>query len=287
MIRIVLRRSLVLFLRLGGIGLGLLLLIEISFGVLGRQSVHIWNLSLFDSVPAEISASGSGTFVLLHESFLTSLPSLLIAFLSTWLVGYGWGILGARLRKWGGAFALRLPFLLIASFPGFWLVLLIAIYSYFVWERPGFADELRVEQGPDLIRWWNASVVALPLIIVGVSQQLRGVLGVLLKHEKQVALPDLILLGYCYEDVFYGQILRRAKIDLLRLADVAVPISLGALVVTEVAFQQDGLGKLFVVGIRNGFVPLVFGSAFVLSMIGAGSMFFRECLVATLEARSR
>ena len=85
---------------------------------------------------------------LVWERTLSSSKIWLIAFGGTLLIGYSWGVLSARLRRFRFSALLGLPFSMMACAPGFWFVVVVAIYSYFAWERPGFADEVVVQSTP-------------------------------------------------------------------------------------------------------------------------------------------
>src|SRR5690606_25177278 len=122
---------------------------------------------------------------------------------------------------------LAAPFAAFACAPGFWFVGLVAIYSYFHWQRPGFAGDLVVERGPDLLAWWNAAVVALPAAAAGIASQIRAAAGAL---EREAARPwarGLFVAGANDEEIFYGHALRRAAPALIDLADRPLPVLLG------------------------------------------------------------
>lgn len=285
MMHFLIRRLLILSLRIGSIAAVLLVLIEIGFGWLREDSIHVWNLAFSAPVSPELSPSGESAVTWVWRAFGNSVPTLLIAMLGIWMIGYGWGILGSRFRSLGASFLLRAPFGIAACFPGFWLVILISLYSYFVWERPGFADEIRVEQGPDLVVWWNASVVALPLILVGSSRLLRAVSSVLTDRAAEAHRGAFFLLGASSEEVFYQQVCRPVRHQLAELLDRVFPLTLGGLVIVETAFHQGGIGFAFVKGIREGSTSVVFLSAFLIACLGAILALVRECLVYWLERR--
>lgn len=297
MIRFLLRRLVILFVRLFATAILLLVLIEFGFGMLGdsedRPNVlgpgaedqsprHVWNMSLSDPVPPQLGEAGKGSGQVIAERLVVSGRSLLVALPSIWLIGYGWGLLGARYRGIRADLWLRIPFSLGAWLPSFWLVSLVAAYSYLVWERPGFAGELLVEEGPDLIVWWNALVVAFPLILAGASLQMKRVSDILLRASREVASIDLHLAGFRPDDIFHGHVWRRARRQLMGELDRCVPLALGGLLVTEWAFRLDGVGALLVDAIRLDHMPLVFLTAMHFAALVAFGYFVREIVVAWL-----
>lgn len=285
MTRILIHRLFVLSLRLAGVAAILVVLLEVGFGWLREESIHVWNASLSSPLPLDFSPEGSDPVLYVWEAFLRSLPALVISFLGIWLIGYGWGVLGARFRKAGVAWFLRFPFAVGACFPGFWIVILVALYSYLVWERPGFADEIRVDRGPDLVRWWNATVISVPLILVGASRLLKGVGEVLKEQFGRLDRGALFLLGKSSEDIFYRRVFRPSVKNLVGLMDQAVPLTLGGLVIVETAFHHDGIGSACIEGIREGEVSVVFLSAFFLAMLAGVFTWLRECIVCSMERR--
>lgn len=284
MIRHFFQRLLVTLLRLGGAALAILLLIEFSFGVLGGSSLggsshHIWESGISDPVPDSLSPGGGATWGgILARSGGNSALVLGIAYGTTLLVGYAWGVLSARFRRIRLGWFLGLPLHLLACVPAFWFVVMVAVYSFFAWERPGFANDVVVEQGPDLVRLWNAAVVALPLAAVAAAWQVRAVSGVIQAEANRPFVAGLYLAGFRREDIFYRNVLGRAGARLLEKLDTTLPVILGGMIVAEWAFHYDGIGSLTVDSIRAGSGLGVFLGVFSMAVIVGAAGLLRECL---------
>lgn len=269
MIRYLLQRLFVLSVRLILAGLGILLLIELAFGVLGGSDQHVWMMD-FSQPPPEgfSSAASSWTNLFVDRMGKTSLV-LLLCYGSALLIGYGWGILAARLRRFRAVWLLALPWSVLACLPGFWFVVVVAIYSFFEWQRPGFANDIVVETGPDLLGIWNAAVVALPVLGIAASWQLRAVSAVVEKNAGRPFVKALYLTGYHDEDIFYSNVLKRGAAELISLIDRTLPVILGSLICLEWAFRYDGFGSLLVDSIKAQSIPGIFlSSMWMITVIG-------------------
>ncbi len=274
-----LQRLLAATARLAIAAAAILVLLECSVGVLGSSAVRIWSPDAFAGVPAALDPRGPDWGELLRERGAATGRVLLLALATTLLAGHAWGILGARLRRYGGARLLASPFALLACAPGFWLVGLFAVHSYHRWQRPGFAGDLVVERGPDLLVWWHAAVVALPLAAVATASQ---ILAVARAVENEAARPwtrGLHLEGIDDEDLFYRHILRRATRGIAAGLDGAVPVLLGSLVVTEPALQYPGIGSMLVDSIRLGSHSGIFAGCLWLCAAAVVATFVREVAV--------
>lgn len=281
MIRHLLQRSLVAAMRFTAAALGLLLLMEFAFIVLAGSKVHVWDPSAYGAVPAELSPRPIGWGELLRERGTATGRILLLAVPGVLLVGYSWGILGARLRRQRAATLLAAPFAAFACVPGFWFVGLVAIYSYFHWQRPGFANDLVVERGPDLLAWWHAAVVAVPALAAGAAWQIRSIAAVLEREVSQPWVRGAFVAGANDEEIFYRRALRRSQGALLALADRALPALLGGLVILEPAFRYPGIGTLLVESIRLGNYPGILLASLVLTALTTTAAFLREVLAPT------
>ncbi len=279
MIRHFLQRLLVATIRFAAAGIALLALVEFSFVVPGGSGHHVWQVESYGLVPPELAPRPLAWGELLRERGSATGRVLFLVVPTVLLVGYGWGILGARLRRYRVASLLAAPFAAFACTPGFWFVGLVAIYSYFHWQRPGFAGDLVVERGPDLLAWWNAAVVALPVAAAGIAWQIRAVAAVL---ERETARPwtrGLFVAGANNEEIFYGHALRRAVPALATLADRPLPALLGGLVVLEPAFRYPGMGSLLVESIRLGSYPGVLLASLSFAALATLATFLRELAV--------
>jgi peptide/nickel transport system permease protein len=285
MIRHLLQRCLVASIRFTAAAIGLLLLMEFSFVVLAGSKVHVWDPAAYGAVPAELSPRPAGWGRLLRARGEASGRILLLAVPSVLLIGYSWGILGARLRRQRVATLLAAPFAGFACAPGFWFVGLVAIYSYFHWQRPGFANDLVVERGPDLLAWWHAAVVALPALAAGAAWQIRAVAAVLEREVAQPRLRSAFIAGAPDEEIFYRRALRRSRSALFALADRAVPALLGGLVVLEPAFRYPGIGSLLVESIRLGSYPGILLASLSLTALATVATVLREILSPTSSTR--
>lgn len=283
MIRFLGRRFLVLVVRIAVVAFSLLLLIELSFGVIGDSGKHVWEMNFPAPALPTGDMSGTGEW---NEIVPLMQNSLLVAGLAwgvTLCVGYAWGILAARLRNLKGHYLLIAPWLILACIPGFWWVLQVAIYSYFAWERPGFANEIIVESGPDLMRWWNAAVVALPLAVLGVSVLIQEVNQRIREEAVLPFVSGLRRAGYPGSDIFYRNILRRLTGELAGYADRPLPLIFGGLIFAEAAFQYEGMGLFLIRSLEAGNFPGIFVTGlWIASVLGVATL-VREALVHTLQ----
>jgi len=276
MARIVLQRLLVSVIRFAAAGLALIVLIELAFCVIGGSDRHVWKADSYGPVPSELSARPVSWAGLLEDRVRASLPVLVICVPGILLIGYSWGVLGARLRRFHGARLLAAPFSLFACVPGFWFVVLVAIYSYFHWKRPGFANDLVVEQGPDLLTWWHAAIVALPALAAGAAWQIRAVSGVIEREVTRPYLRGLFMSGYSEEDIFYRHAFRRALPELVAAGDRTFSALAGSLVCLEYAFRYPGIGSLLVEAVRLGSYGGILVSAFALAALVSVGVIFSE-----------
>lgn len=265
MLRLIFQRFVAAILRLAAAAGIVLLLVEFSYCVLGGSDRHLWQPESWVSSPLGLpaSAAASGKVVLLALSAI-------------WVFGYAWGILGARFRRLGGGRLLSAPFAFLACAPGFWLVILAAVYSYIVWQRPGFANDLVVERGPDLLAWWHAAVVALPAAVAGISWQIRAVSATLEAETARPWVRGLFIGGAGDEEIFYGSALRHARPGLWALLDRTFPALAGSLLVLESAFRYPGLGALLVDSVRAASYPGILAASLVLGVAVVFLTFVRE-----------
>lgn len=284
MIRHVLQRLSVAMLRLLAAGLGVLVLMEFSFVVLGEAEWHVWEREAWGGVPPGLVPALSDWESLLRSRAGGTARVLALAIPAVLLAGYSWGILGARLRRWHAARLLSAPFAAFACVPGFWFVVLVAIYSYFHWQRPGFANDLVVERGPDLLAWWHAAVVALPAMAGAAAWQIRQVAAVLERETARPWVRGLHVAGANDEEIFYGRAIPRARPSLLALMDRPVPAILGSLIVVEAAFRYPGLGGLLVESVQLASYPGILLASLALASIALAATLARELLTpATRE----
>lgn len=203
-----------------------------------------------------------------------ALPTILIT-------GYLWGIFGARFRRLHLARLLSLPFSAFACVPGFWFVILVAAYSYFHWQRPGFADELTLESGPNLLVWWHAAVVALPAAAAGVAWQIRAVATHLERTMGRPWVRSLLLEGENDDTIFYRYLLRHKAASLISLFSGGIPLVLSSLIVLEPAFHLEGIGALLTESIKTSSPSGVLISAIALVSPSILASFFSELFPAS------
>ncbi len=285
MLRIVLQRLLVSLLRFAAASLALLVLMEFAFCVLGGSDRHVWEAASYGPVPPELSPRPVSWRGLFEERVRTSLPVLLLCVPAIFLIGYSWGVLGARLRRFHGARVLAAPFALFACVPGFWFVVLVAIHSYFHWGRPGFANDLQVERGPDPLLWWHAAIVALPMLAAGAAWQIRAVADVLEKEVTSAYVRGLFLAGYSDEDIFYRNVFRRALPQLFAVSGATLSSVAGGLVCLEYAFRYPGMGSLLVESVKGAEHGGVLLSALSLAAFLSAMVLFSEIAVALIRPK--
>ena len=238
-----------------GVLISLSLLVEFSFCAMGGSKRHVWNPDVYQSIPLELSVQPIGWWELIAERSGATFLALAMAYSGALLFGYAWGIFAGRFRRLRAASILSLPFSIFSCVPGFWFVVLVAIYSYVVWKRPGFANDLVVESGLNFLAWWNAAVVALPAMAVATAWQLRSVATVIEDEASKPFVKGLYLTGYSEDAIFYNNILQRAAPGVISLLDRTLPLVLGSLMVLEWAFHYEGVGSLLVESVRLGFYP--------------------------------
>lgn len=278
MIRHFLQRVLVALIRFSAVGFALLLLTEFSFVVVGEAEQHVWSPEAYGVVPEELAPRPLTWEGLLQTRATGTARVLILVIPSVLLIGYSWGLLGARLRRYHTARLLAAPFAAFACVPGFWFVVLVAIYSYFHWQRPGFANDLVVERGPDLLAWWHAAVVALPAMAGGAAWQIRAVAGVLERETARPWVRGLFVAGANDEEIFYGRAIPRAAASLAALLDRPVAAILGSLVGVESAFRYPGLGSLLVESVRLGSYPGILLASLSLAAIVLVATLLRELI---------
>ena len=283
MVRIFFHRLVVALIRFGAAGMALLVLIELSFCVIGDSDRHVWLRDSYGPVPAELSDKGVSWGELVHDRMSATLPVLGLCLSGVFLVGYNWGVLGARLRRFHAARLLSAAFSAFACLPGFWFVVMVAIYSYFHWQRPGFANDVVVEEGPDLLSWWNACILALPAMAAAVGWQIRAVSGVLERELSRPYVRGLFASGYSDEDIFYSNVFRRSLPSLLALSDRTIPALTGSLICLEYAFRYPGMGSLLVESVLLQNYGGIIASS--LWMMGWVSLFvlIKDCTVRFLK----
>ncbi|MEM6916021.1 MAG: ABC transporter permease subunit, partial [Verrucomicrobiota bacterium] len=258
MIRFFGQRLLVFLVRWILVAVILLIVIELSYGVLGGSDSHVWEISFSDPILPLGERSGQEGWETVWPMLQNSMVVVGISWAAVLVVGYSWGVLGARLRRFKGDLLMVLPWLVLASVPAFWWVIQIVIYAYFTWERPGFADEIVVDSGPDLMGWWNVAVLALPLAVLGIAVQIHRVSRRIRKEAELPFVRGLYRAGYSNTEIFYEHILRRVKGDLLQLSDATLPLILGGLVFVEAAFRFQGAGRFLVQSLELAYFPGIF-----------------------------
>lgn len=279
-----LQRALVALIRVAVAALLILVLIELGGGVFARSDQHVWTLDLNAPVPEELAPRSVSWTAVVAERASASARVLLLAGGGALLTGLSWGLLGARWRRFGGPRLLAAPFAAFACVPGFWWVIVVAIYSYFHWGRPGFANDLVVEEGPDLLTWWNAAVIALPVFAVGAAWQIRAVAAVIEGEAARPWVRTWFVEGRNDEEIFYGHLSGRSWRSALAKSAAVWPAMSGALVVVETAFRFDGIGSLLVESIRLSSHPGMILAALALTLATAACQFIAE-VAAHLEEK--
>jgi len=273
MIRFLLQRLLLLADRLAAVAVSLLLLMELAFCVLGGSDRHVWATDSWRAPGGEFAAEGDGWGRVLADRTPVTLRAAAIAWGGALLIGYSWGILGARLRRFRATRWIALPFHSFACVPGFFFVVLVAIYSCYQWQRPGFANEVVVETGPDLLGWWHALVVALPALAGAAAWQLRAVSYEVEREAVRPFVKGLYLAGYRDDDIFYGNVCRRARSALAGQLDRTLPFILGSHVVVEWAFRYEGVGSLLVEATRaDRYEGIFLSGLWMAAAIGVASL---------------
>ncbi|MEM9283471.1 MAG: ABC transporter permease subunit [Verrucomicrobiota bacterium] len=283
MLRYTLQRLATFGLRVGLVMVFVVALIEFSFGVLGGSEKHVWQIESYRLHGGALIGSGESWWEVVTLRTWNSLKVLLVAFGGALIVGYSWGILAARFRRWRLTGIFSFPMSAIACAPGFWVVVGVAVYSLGQWQRPGFADEVVVESGPDLMSWWYAVVVALPLLTVASAWLLRAVSRAVGDEFQQPYVKGLVAGGHRNEGIFYGNILRRSRLNLLKLLDQVLPSLVGGLVIVEWAFRYEGIGSLFVDSVReSSYLGIMLSCFWCAVLIGSASC-LREIIVKFAE----
>lgn len=278
MTRLILQRLFFSVARLGAIFLLLLLLIEFAFCGLGGSDQHIWQAGSYRPF-GEAAAGLDGFWLLFGERSVASLRVLIITISCVLLIGYGWGFLAVRLRKYHMGTILRLPFSAFSTVPGFWFVILMAIYSYSIWQRPGFADEVVVTAGPDLLSWWHAFIVSLPLIAAGSASLMSFVFNAVSSEMSKAYVHGLFVGGYSGESIFYDHVVKGAATPLIRSLDRSLPLLFGLLVGVEFAFRYRGMGSLLIESVNSAnYGGILLSSMWIIGLISLIN-WLRDCAI--------
>ncbi|MEM7697059.1 MAG: ABC transporter permease subunit [Verrucomicrobiota bacterium] len=271
MIQFVAQRILIACLRLLIASLIMLVGIELAFRLAGGAIDHAWTIApeLF-----------SGAFLndlffarLIGSSLVFGLGFLLVLF-----VGYGWGLVAARLRWLQARLWLSAPLALLSCFPIFWVLVMVAAYAYWIWDRPGFANEIAIEEGPDWLGWWHAAVQGLCVGAGPAVWQLGAVSAIIGKSAAQPFVGGLFRAGFRESFVFYRHFVRGSISQLCGLLDRTVPCLIGGLIVAETAFRYDGLGSWLVASALGGDYLGMFVAGWCLTLPVVAIRCFRECL---------
>lgn len=205
---------------------------------------------------------------LIAERLPTTLELLLLALLTSGVIGIVGGLLLARLRTWATDFFLRPLFLLGGSLPIFWLGLLL-IYNLGVVNR---ALPIAGRCGPSLTAdgcpplFERLDYLILPLLTLtifwGSALALHVREGVLaaVRRDESAGLRG----KHLAEAVF--------AITPLGLTTMTGAL-LGSLVVVEALFAFPGVGRLLVEAAASRDFPLLAGITYVLAVIGIAAYF--------------
>jgi nickel transport system permease protein len=256
--RYILHRMAVGGLRWCGAVVVVLVIVEWSYAGLAGAPHHIWSPEAyspeyFGKTPP--GAAQDTVAVTLGERLQASTLVVVMAAGSSLLVAGSWGILAARWRRWRLRTVFRAGFGLMAAIPGIWLVSLGIAYSYVFWQRPGFADEFRVSSGPDLLKWGQATLLTIAMVFPAIAWQIQAVARVLEAEGVRACVRGWDAAGWEEETLFYRKVLRRAKPQLIALADATLPFLLGSLVPLEWLFHYQGMGQWLVQSVHNRNYP--------------------------------
>lgn len=245
------KRAVFALIRFIGTGLVLLALVEWSFCMLGGSDRHVWDRSNYSSlIDGVMGHHGEIWKSALVAHALSSLLVVGIAYGTILIVGYGWGILGARLRRIGLIHYLIWPFSLLSNVPGFWFVTLIVTFSVYHWNRPGYADEANITEGFDFLTVWNAAIIAFPITCGLLAWQMKAVSKEICEKASEPYIKALYIRGHRSESIFYRNIFKHSLRGLIGLFDRTLSPLLGALITVEWAFHYHGLGTLLVESAR-------------------------------------
>ncbi len=277
MARYVIKRIFTSLLRLVIILILLLGVMELAYVLLGTKERHVWEIFTQPEEPtSQLLGAKSGARQLLVHAGLKSLTVVAIAFGVVVLVGYGWGILGGRLRKVGLVHVLSLPFSIIACIPGFWLVTMVSLFTVLLWNRPGFAGEVSIVDGPNFLNLWHAVVLAVPVSAGCLVWQLRAVTGEIQAKAREPYLRSLFIRGHSREVIFYRNIFAHALSPLCRLFEKTLSPMIGALITVEWAYRYPGAGNLLVESCRTGWYEGIFAIGAGISLVIVATAFCRE-----------
>ncbi len=247
MIKYSLRRLLVAIVRISGLAVGIILLIELSFCVLGDSDKHVWLAGSFPDSPfSELDAvTSNGDSSLLTKIGNSSLV-LATAYLLVLLIGFGWGVLGARFRRFRLPPILAFLFSTLSCAPGFWLIIMLVQQSVLGWSRPGYADELIAKDASSILYIWHVAVLGILIASGWISWQILTVSELIQKEASSPYVQALFMRGYSDESIFYGNVFQRTLPALTRLIDKPLAPMLGVLIALEWAFHFDGAGYYLV-----------------------------------------
>ena len=285
--RFIVKRAFFAALRFVGVALGLLVLVEVSYCVLGGSGRHVWEADSYSRlVPGGMADQGRLWSSVFLSSALASLAVIGFAYGAILLIGYGWGIAGARMRRIRLAHFLAFPFGLLSSIPGFWLMTMVVTFTIFHWNRPGYPDEISLAKGFDFLSIWHAMVVAFPVSCGLLAWQLRAVSKTVCEKASEPYVKSLYLRGYRSEAIFYGNIFKHSLKGLIGLFDRTLSPLLGALVTVEWAYHYRGIGTLLVESARASRYEGILLTGIGMAAITIAAAFLREIGEHYLELKS-
>lgn len=289
MFKYILRRCLVAIVRISGLTVGILLLIELSFCVLGGSDKHVWLANSFPDEPFVESMEGAaiGAESSLTTKITNSTSALLIGYFLVLFIGFGWGILGARFRRFRLPPILAFFFSTLACAPGFWLIIILVQHSVFSWSRPGYADELLAQGAGGILHLWHLVVLGILIAAGWISWQILTVSELIQKEASAPYVRYLYIRGYRDDSIFYGNVFRRTVSSLTRLIDKPVAPMLGALIALEWAFHFDGIGSYLVKSARAGHYGGILFVGFWMGAMVVGVKLIREILVRWVDLMIR
>ncbi len=282
MAKFIVKRLSIAAVRFIGIALILLVLMELSYCILGDNNRHVWEAASYSAtVPEGMPHQGQNWVAVFSSHAAGSLLVLGIAFSVVILIGYGWGILGARMRRIGLIHYVTLPFGLLACIPGFWFITMVVVFTLFRWGRPGFADELSVSEGFDYLTLWHATVLAFPITFGMLCWQLKAVSKEICAKAAEPYVKALYIRGHRSEAIFYRNIFKQSISGLVLLFDKTLSPLMGALIAVEWAYRYPGIGTLLVESAREARFEGVF-----LTGIGMSSFIILMTLLREIVAHS-
>jgi peptide/nickel transport system permease protein len=221
------------------------------------------------------------------------LPRTLLLVGGSTIIAYAIGILVGAVMAWrrGGAgdASTVVTSLLFYNMPSFWLGL-IFIYAFAFrlnwFPLAGFQDpESGLPYAVDIL--WHAALPMMVLTLISLAGTILLMRTSMLDVMNEPYMLTAVAKGLSPRKVLFKHGVRNAMLPVMTAFILSMAFSIGGAVITESVFSYQGLGQLFLVGLRQLDYPVAMGTTYVLSLIIVLSNFFADVIYGYLDPRVR